>query len=155
MKIKNNPLTIKLKEWIDGQSDYEMRIEYDYSDFSDGGKHIQIWKKRVHPKPKNERFVRNCIIDTHYYVITVHTQRKLYNIGDNRMFSEYVTVGLTFEELIKSITDDSCGYDYTLIVGKFDGGLRMSITPNGMKPKMGFYSNGKRLTKENMKGTVL
>ena len=153
--MRNKTATTKLTNWIDGQSDYEMTIETDFSDWGDGGEYIMIWKKRVHPKPKNLRFVRNCMIDTHYYVIRVYPKRKLYNIGDNRMFSKYKTIGLTFNELIESITDESCGYDYTLIVGNGKVDSSFEIFTDGTKPKWIFYQNGKALTNENMIGTVL
>jgi|APSaa5957512535_1039671.scaffolds.fasta_scaffold18009_5 hypothetical protein len=168
MKTKDNPLTTKLKEWIDNQSDYRMELDYNYSDFSSNeDKEIQIFKKRVFPKRKHPKYgyvvmmrdengeLKPVIGDTHYFVLRVYPQRKFYNVLDNRMFSENETVGLTFKELIKTITDESCGYDYTQVLEKFDGGVQMGINPNGMKPKLMFSHNGKTLTKENMKGMVV
>ena len=117
----NKELKNKLINWTENNTDYMVNETETFSDYNPSQKVLQVWKKRVNPfQPKpiksedgKQQYFRmiDRVCDTHHLVITVFPKRKYYDVGDSRMFSNNKTRGLTFSELIETITDESCGYD--------------------------------------------
>ena len=70
---------------------------------------------------------------------------------------ELEEAGLTFDELIETITDDSCGYDWREI-GHLTKGVSVTNTFNHNDEFVGFHitdNSGNEITRERMKGLVL
>jgi hypothetical protein len=155
----------KLVKWTENNTDYMVNETYSFSDLNPNEKVLQVYKKRVNPikpKPIKGKYVnvRGCISDTHHIVLEVYPKRKYYNIKDYRVFSEYsdggwyggFKSGLTFDELIETITDETCGVDWREMV-KVVGGLSGEQDNDGKW----YYKmdNGETLTDKVLKEIVL
>jgi hypothetical protein len=161
MKNQKEILTDKLKDWCDNQSDYLMSTTRNFSDFGNPNEKILlVYKKRKNPITKIIDMmgkthivgIRGNVSDTHYLILQVHPMRKKYNVTDRRIFSNQKTLGLTFDELITSITDESCGYDMFELT-KVMGRIQSGCDDNG---KWFHYNNNNELlTKESMEGVIL
>ena len=166
----NKKLKNQLVEWTENNTDYMVNETYTFSDWNPNEKVLQVFKKRVKPiKPKTytnedgkECYVqmRDCVSDTHHIVLQVYPKRKYYNIKDHRVFSKYsdggwmggFKSGLTFDELIETITDETSGVDWREMI-KVVGGLSGYEGLDGRW----YYrmENGETLTTKMLKEMVL
>ena len=157
----NKELKNKLVKWTDSNTDYMVNETETFSDWNPTQKVLQVWKKRVNPiqptpikgKDGKQQYFRliDRICDTHHFVMSVFPKRKYYDVGDNRLFSDSKTRGLTFSELIETIIDESCGYDMWEYTKKY-GTLGMKIDK---KHLVYLFENKEELTLENTKGMKL
>tara|TARA_B100000315_G_C14539919_1_gene570364 strand:- start:533 stop:1018 length:486 start_codon:yes stop_codon:yes gene_type:complete len=161
MKTQRQILIDKLSDWCDNQSDYKIVQTQTFSDYNPSEKVWLVYKKRKNPLNQikdintNSKSVIIGIIDrvsdTHHLVLQVFPLRKKYNVIDRRIFTNQKTLGLTFDELITSITDESCGYEMFELT-KVMGGIQSGCDDNG---KWYHYKEGELLTEETMKGVIL
>mgnify|MGYP001173142012 FL=1 len=162
IKLKN-----KLINWTKHNTDYIVEETYTFNDWNPLEEVLQVWKRRVNPKTKvGKTYSFNRICDTHYLVLQVFPKTKYYDVLDGRLFNpnfnngngiQSFTKGLTFDELIETITDDSCGYDWREI-GHLTKGVSVTNTFNHNDEFVGFHitdNSGNEITRERMKGLVL